>query len=134
MRVRRNEGGRRDDDQTFYRSVLSELSESPHYLRVDETGRLAIRAGQRWQTYGQKQQGEFWRYLLRADADLRTQNWSTVRQQQFWQYVLITKDLSGNNACRILYAEYCGHLAAPEISATDIGIQNINNAIMGKWK
>ena len=49
-------------------------------------------------------------------------------------YVLITKDLSGNNACRILYAEYCGHLAAPEISATDIGIQNINNAIMGKGK
>ena len=89
MRVRRNEGGRRDDDQTFYRSVLSELSEAPHYLRVDETGRVAIRAGQRWQTYGQKQQGEFWRYLLRADADLRAQNWSTVRQQQFWQYVWV---------------------------------------------
>ena len=47
-------------------------------------------------------------------------------------YVLVTKDLSGNNACRILYAEYCRHLAAPDISATDIGIQNINNAIMGK--
>lgn len=47
-------------------------------------------------------------------------------------YVLVTKDLSGNNACRILYAEYCGHLAAPEISATDIGIQNMNNTISGK--
>lgn len=47
-------------------------------------------------------------------------------------YVLITRDLSGNNACRILYAEYCGHLAAPEISATDIGIQNMNNTISGK--
>lgn len=47
-------------------------------------------------------------------------------------YVLITKDLSGNNACRILYAEYCGHLAAPDMLATDIGIQNMNNTIFGK--
>lgn len=46
-------------------------------------------------------------------------------------YVLVTKDLSGNNACRILYAEYCGHLAAPDVSATEIGLQNLHNTIMG---
>ncbi len=47
-------------------------------------------------------------------------------------YVLITKDLSGNNACRILYAEYCGHLATPELSATEVGLKNLHNTIMGK--
>jgi len=31
-------------------------------------------------------------------------------------YVLITKDLTGNNACRQLYNEYKGHLAAPEFT------------------
>jgi hypothetical protein len=48
------------------------------------------------------------------------------------EYVLITKDLSGNHTCKILYAEYRVHLLTPDMSATDIGIQNINNAIMGK--
>ena len=66
MRVRRNEGGRRDDDQTFYRSVLSELSEAPHYLRVDETGRLAIRVGQRWRQ-NQSQTGRKLRLQLQLE-------------------------------------------------------------------
>ena len=30
-------------------------------------------------------------------------------------YVLITKDLTGNANCRILYEEYRGHLRAPDL-------------------